>query len=306
MRILLIGRTGQIGSELEADLRGFDQVIAVDRAEMDLANLRTVRDVIRTVKPTIIINAAAYTNVDQAESEQQLAMRINGEAPTVMAEEAKTIGAAIVHFSSDYVFDGSKQGAYKENDAAHPLNVYGATKLAGDEGVQAAGVPYLIIRTSWIYSRRGRNFFTTIQRLAKENDEIHIINDQRGAPTWSRIVSTAIADIVMQTAFAKDAFEWLERHTGIYHLAAQGSTTWYGFAEAIVQQLSLAKKPVIRPIKSHEYHAIAERPMNSVLNCGRWIDTFGKLPTWDDALKLCILGGLRPDLPKSAIRSGPE
>lgn len=289
MKILLTARTGQVGYELERALQGVGEIIAVDRTQLDLADLRKVRDVIRAVRPTLIINAAAYTDVDRAEREPQLAMRINAEAPAVMAEEAKRLGAAMIHYSSDYVFDGAKRGGYLEEDLARPLNAYGTSKLAGEQGVQAAGAPYLILRTSWIYGQRGRNFLTTIQRLAQQREELRVVNDQDGTPTWSHTIATATADIVRRATSGKDALEWLQSHAGLYHLAAQGSTTWYGFAQAIVDRLSIAKKPLVIPIDSHQYQSTAVRPQNSVLHCGRWIAAFGELPKWDDALRLCML-----------------
>lgn len=183
MKILVTGKTGQVGYELERSLQGLGEVVAVGRDQMDLSDLRQVRAVIRSVKPNLIINPAAYTAVDKAESEPGLAMRINGEAPAVMAEEARKLGAGIVHYSTDYVFDGSKETAYLETDPTCPVNVYGATKLAGEQAIQAAGVPHLILRTSWVYGVRGKNFLLTVMRLAAERDELRIVGDQFGSPT---------------------------------------------------------------------------------------------------------------------------
>lgn len=290
MRILLTGTTGQVGYELVQSLRGLGEIVTVNRPEMDLADLKKVREVIRTIKPTLIINPAAYTDVEKAESEPELAMRINGEAPAVMAEEARKLSATIIHYSTDYVFDGSKGSPYVEEDRAQPLNAYGASKLVGERGVQAAGASYLILRTSWIYGMRGRNFLTTVQRLARDGEELRIVNDQYGVPTWAHTIATATARVVRCAEKSKDAQEWWQRHTGLYHLAAQGNTTWYGFAQAIAQQLPAANKPIVTPIKSYERRSVAERPKYSVLECARWVAAFGALPTWDEALRLCMLG----------------
>lgn len=182
-RILLTGRTGQVGYELERSLQGLGEIIAVDRSRMNLADLDQVRDVIRTVKPNLIINPAAYTAVDNAESEPELAMRINGHAPAIMAEEAKKLGATMIHYSTDYVFDGTKTTPYTEDDPTCPINVYGHSKLAGEQAIQASGIPHLILRTSWVYGMRGKNFLLTMLRLAQERDELRIVADQHGSPT---------------------------------------------------------------------------------------------------------------------------
>lgn len=293
MKILLTGNSGQVGYELERSLQGLGQVIAVDRAKMDLSDLDRVREVIRSVKPDLIVNPAAYTAVDRAESEPELAMRINGEAPGVMAEEAKKLGAAMIHYSTDYVFDGSKADPYAEDDPTCPINTYGRSKLAGEQAVQAAGIPHLILRTSWVYGMRGKNFLLTVRRLAQERDELRIVSDQRGAPTWCRTISDTTAHIVAQLLAApaarRDRIQqdaWQAR-TGIYHLTAQGETTWYGFTQAILAHASITKKPLVTPIKTQDYPLPAPRPANSVLSCERLTSTFCSLPDWDSALKLC-------------------
>ena len=198
MKILLTGKNGQVGYELERTLQSLGEVTAVDSDQMDLTNLDQVRAVIRSVKPGLIVNPAAYTAVDSAEAEPELAMRINGEAPGVMAEEAKRLGAAMIHYSTDYVFDGSKIGSYTEDDLPNPINVYGHTKLAGEQAVQAAGIPYLILRTSWVYGLRGKNFLLTVRRLMQERDELRIVADQHGTPTWCRTLADTTANIVAQ------------------------------------------------------------------------------------------------------------
>jgi len=295
MRILVTGRQGQLGHELERSLQYLGEVVALDRARMDLADLDQVRDTIRALRPGLIVNAAAYTAVDQAEKDPELAMRINGEAPGVMAEEANRLGAAMVHYSTDYVFDGRKQGAYAEDDATAPLNIYGRSKLAGEQAVQASGAPHLIIRTSWVYGMRGRNFLLTVRRLARERDELRIVADQHGTPTWCRSIADATAIALAQltrvdpgnaqACVSRDV--WRARG-GIYHLTAQGQTTWHGFAQSIVEALPDGKRPPVIPIGTADYPTPAMRPANSVLSCERWMRNFCRLPAWDTALKLCL------------------
>jgi dTDP-4-dehydrorhamnose reductase len=286
-RILITGKTGQVGYELERSLQGLGEIIAVDRSQMDLADLDQVRDVIRRVKPTLIVNPAAYTAVDKAESEPELALRINGEAPGVMAEEAKKLGAAMIHYSTDYVFDGSKDGAYVETDPTCPVNVYGSSKLAGEQAIAAAGIPHLILRTSWVYSTHGKNFLLTMLRLAQEREELGIVSDQFGAPTWSRTIADTTAHIVAQSLAAADQQTWWNERSGLYHLTAQGKTSWFGFTEAIMAHPSVVKKPKLKPILAQNYPVPAKRPSNSVLLSQRLIDTFCNLPQWQTALKLC-------------------
>jgi dTDP-4-dehydrorhamnose reductase len=294
MKILLTGRTGQVGYELERSLQGLGTVVAVGRREMDLADPDQVRNVIRSVKPALIINPAAYTAVDKAEEEVGLAMRINGEAPGIMAEEAKKLGAAMIHYSTDYVFDGTRSGPYSETDPVCPVNAYGSSKLAGELAVQAAGIPHLILRTSWVYGMRGKNFLLTILRLAQERDELRIVDDQHGAPTWCRTIADTTAHIVARLQPLKSGRRdidieqdlWQER-SGLYHLTAQGQTTWHGFTQTILAHGSIDKKPAVTPIKTQDYPLPAKRPTNSVLSCERLIRTFCDLPRWDSALRLC-------------------
>ncbi|WP_151635778.1 dTDP-4-dehydrorhamnose reductase [Noviherbaspirillum aerium] len=295
MRILLTGRNGQVGYELERSLQGLGEVMALDRKGLDLADLDQIRETIRALRPSLIVNPAAYTAVDKAEAEPELAMRINGEAPAVMAETARSIGAAMIHYSTDYVFDGSKSGSYVEDDATGPINVYGRTKLAGETAVQASGIPHLIFRTSWVYGRRGQNFLLTMQRLARERDELRIVADQYGAPTWCRTIADTTAHVVAAlqcdprgpAAAALNEGAWREK-SGLYHLAAQGQTTWHGFAQTIVAHGSSSRKPPVLPITTQDYPLPARRPANSALSCDKLIRTFCGLPAWDSALRLCL------------------
>jgi len=287
-RILLTGRNGQVGHELERSLQGLGEVIALERQQMDLADLDQVRATIRAIRPTLIVNPAAYTAVDQAESEAELAQRINGEAPGVMAEEARKLGAAMIHYSTDYVFDGSKDTPYTEDDAPCPVNVYGASKLAGERAVQAVGIPHLILRTSWVYGLRGKNFLLTVLRLARERDQLRIVSDQHGAPTWCRTIADVTAHIVAQGRAASDAADWWQERSGIYHLCAGGRTSWHGFTAAILEDAGLERRPALQAIPSQQYPLPARRPANSVLGTERLQARFCGVPDWRAALKLCL------------------
>ncbi|GJI88555.1 dTDP-4-dehydrorhamnose reductase [Duganella hordei] len=284
MKILLTGSTGQVGYELARSLQGIGEVVAVDRGVMDLSDLDQVRDVIRREKPQLIVNPAAYTAVDKAESEPELAHRVNAEAPGLMAQEAKALGAAMVHYSTDYVFDGSQPSARREDDPIGPLNVYGASKLAGEQAIAAAGIPHLIFRTSWVYGTRGKNFLLTMLRLAKERDELKVVADQHGAPTWSRTIADTTA-LVLSQAHAGGR-EWWVQNSGVYHLSAQGQTTWFDFTRAIVEEAGLSCR--VLPIASAEYPVPAKRPQYSVMSSERLMARFCRLPDWKEALHLCM------------------
>lgn len=289
IRILLTGKTGQIGYELERSLQGLGEVFALDRAGMDLADLDQVRVVMRRIRPNLIVNAAAYTDVDRAENEPQLALRINAEAPAVMAEEARRLGAAMIHYSTDYVFDGAKPTPYTEDDIPAPLNAYGSSKLAGEQAIRNAGIAHLILRTSWIYGMRGSNFLLTVLRLARERDALRIVADQHGAPTWCRTVAAVSAHIVAQSRAAVDTKEWWQRRSGVYHLTARGQTTWHGFAKNILALRTEGIQPPVMPIRTEQYPVPARRPVNSRLSCQRLMDAFFlDLPGWQQALRLCL------------------
>ena len=277
MRILLTGRNGQVGWELERKLAPLGEVIATDRATLDLADPDAIRRVVRETKPDVIVNAAAYTAVDKAESEQELAMRINGFAPGVLAEEAKRLGALLLHYSTDYVFDGEKTTPYVEDDPPNPLNVYGRTKLEGERAIQASECRHLILRTSWVYGARGKNFLLTILRLAGERQELRVIDDQVGAPTTSGMIAAATA--VLLPGVMKDA-----QAQSLYHISASGATSWYGFAREILMRTGLRNRVI--PISSRQYSAAARRPRKSVLDNGLIIARLGiRLATWMDGLQ---------------------
>ena len=286
MKILLTGATGQVGYELERSLQALGQVVALDRRRLDLSDLDQVRDVMRAIRPGLIVNPAAYTAVDTAESEPELAYRINAEAPAVMAAEARLLGAAMVHYSTDYVFDGAKHGPYVETDPTGPLNVYGSSKLAGEQAIAATGIPHLILRTSWVYGMRGKNFLLTMLRLARERDELRVVADQHGAPTWSRTIADTTAALLAQAHVGGTA--WWHQHSGIYHLSAEGQTTWHGFTEAIVAAAGLDCR--ILPISSADYPTPARRPVNSVMSSEKLMSGLCTLPEWQHAMKLCIAG----------------
>jgi dTDP-4-dehydrorhamnose reductase len=296
--ILLTGRTGQVGSELLRLLPEIGEVVAPDRQELDLLNPDSIRRAVREIRPEFIVNAAAFTAVDVAEAQEPDAYAINANAPGVLAEEAKKIGAAVIHYSTDYVFDGSKRTPYDEADSAAPINVYGKTKLAGEQAVCAAGVPHLIFRTAWVYSTRGRNFLRTILRLATEKEELRVVRDQFGTPTWSRDIAEATVKILAQlTSQGSSVANSFSRVSGIYHLTAAGETTWFDFARAILEEAaqlspavewfdkatggrSLITKQII-PITTSEYPTRASRPLYSVLSNSRLRQTFGiELPHW--------------------------
>lgn len=291
--LLILGREGQVGWELERCVVSLGKVIAVGLhtapLSVNLADKAAVRDLVRSVKPDWILNAAAYTAVDRAESEPDLAFSVNGEAPGVLAEEARRGGAVLVHYSTDYVFDGTANRPYVETDQTNPLNVYGQTKLAGERAIQAVGGRYLIFRTTWIYGRRGHNFLRAIQRLARERDELRIVADQIGAPTWSRFLAQTSAHVVAVLARNRDR---IDEVAGLYHLTNVGQTSWHGFAEAIVANMrecqALGAKRVL-PIATEDYPTPARRPKYSILDNTKAEQTFGIFrPTWEQALALCL------------------
>lgn len=287
-RFLVAGRNGQVGWELQRALAPLGEVVAPDRASLDLADPDSIRNAIRGVKPAVIVNAAAYTAVDKAEAEPGLAMQVNGIAPGIMAEEARRADALLVHYSTDYVFDGTRDGPYAEDDRPNPLSAYGRTKLAGEESIRAAGAAHLIFRTSWVYAARGHNFVRTMLRLGRERHELRIVNDQTGAPTWARSIADMTARVL--AADRKRARD----HGGLYHYTAAGAVTWYGFAQAIFRETVATRAgfqaPALVPITTAEYPLPARRPANSRLDCARLRATFGVTPQpWEEMLRECLM-----------------
>jgi dTDP-4-dehydrorhamnose reductase len=286
--ILLTGANGQVGWELRRTLSSLGTVYATDAQRLDLTDAAAIRRVLAEVKPRVIVNPAAYTAVDRAESEPDLARAVNAEAPAILAREAAQSGALLVHYSTDYVFDGSGKRPWREEDAPAPLNVYGATKLAGEEAIRASGCRHLIFRTSWVYGNRGANFLLTMQRLMRERPELKIVDDQIGAPTWCRSLAEATAQVLAQLLSPHRGADKPEPW-GVYHMSNAGQTSWYGFAQAILAWQGLAQPPRLVPIPSRDYPTPARRPLNSRLDNGKLARVFGlALPDWHEALKLCL------------------
>ncbi len=288
---MLLGCRGQVGFELERLLSPIANVHSFDLHNLDLTQTDAVRDAIRTLRPKIILNAAAYTAVDKAEEEPDLARQINAEVPALLAEEAGRIGAGLVHYSTDYVYSGEKTGPYLEENPTGPLSVYGQTKLEGDIAVLAEGGPHLVFRTSWVYGIRGKNFLLTMMRLARERPEIRVVDDQYGAPTWCRSIAEGTVSALQSVLghdFGEDTNK-LREVSGVYHLTCGGRTTWCGFTRAIVEALHLDNPPTVTAITTADYPTPARRPQNSVLDNSKLERTFGvRLPDWEEALKNCL------------------
>jgi dTDP-4-dehydrorhamnose reductase len=281
--ILVTGAAGQLGFELVRALAPHGDVVATDRATLDLANADAIVAAVRGARPDLIVNAGAYTEVDRAEEERAKAHAVNAVAPGVLAEEARRLGAVLVHYSTDYVFDGARTSPYPEDAPTGPLNVYGATKLAGEDAIAAVGAHSLVLRTSWVYGTRGRNFLLTIRRLASGRDELRIVADQRGVPNWSRVLAEATARIVAGGLAA------LAERSGLYHLSSTGDASWHDFAKAIVGD---SGKPRVVPITTAEYPLPARRPPYGVLGTSKFEATFGfALPDWRDAFARCNASG---------------
>lgn len=292
-KILIIGRQGQVAWELQRTLASLGHITVCGSQELDLANPDMIRTQVRSIQPDIIVNAAAYTAVDKAETESELCTSINAIAPGILAELARESQALLVHYSTDYVFDGTKVGAYLETDPTNPLSVYGASKLAGEQAIIQVDCPHLIFRTTWVYGNRGKNFLLTILRLAAQTQELKIVADQIGSPTWSRSISEATAQIIAQCRHNHSSVK------GLYNLSAAGATSWHGFANQIVDrsrsinpELALSIEQIL-PIPATDYPTPAQRPANSVLDNSKILADFGvQLPDWKVSLEQCLgMGG---------------
>lgn len=289
MKVLLTGKNGQVGYELVRGLQALADVVATDRDSFDLASTAEIEQKIKAINPDLIINAAAYTAVDKAEQDYQQAHLINSVAPGQIAKTCRELDIPIIHFSTDYVFDGSKEVPWKETDTPSPINTYGETKLGGELAVQASGAAYMIFRTSWVYGARGQNFYRTMCRLAEEKTSLNIVDDQIGAPTWSRHIADVVCQIITMAKSSKQDF-WQE-NSGLYHLTASGQTSWCGFANAIFEELSQKQltTPAVTAITSKDYPLPAKRPAYSCLDNSLLNERFLiELPHWRDSLVLLM------------------
>ncbi|MNM91435.1 dTDP-4-dehydrorhamnose reductase [compost metagenome] len=285
MKVLINGRHGQVSHELQRRLGVLGELIVLGREQLDLAQPDQIRRQVQNLRPDLIINAAAHTAVDLAESEPQAAFAINAIAPGILAEEALALDIPLIHYSTDYVFDGLKAGPYNEDDTPNPLGVYGKSKLAGEQAIKDVQGKHLILRTSWVYSNHGRNFLLTMQRLLQEKPELRVVADQIGAPTWAGTLANSTLALIEHWQ-AREVANW-----GIYHLTAQGETSWFGFAQAIGEALRQQGKPcaALLPIPSSDYPTPAARPLNSRLDCSRLQRDWGvSQPDWQTALRECL------------------
>ena len=285
LKILISGKTGQVAVELQKHLAGLGELIVLGRDVLDLSQPDQIRAQVRAHKPDLLIIAAAHTAVDQAENEPELAFAINAIAPGVFAEEAAALGIPLIHYSTDYVFDGRKAAPYTEDDATNPLGVYGKSKLAGELAIAASGAQHLILRTSWVYSTHGKNFLLTMQRLLQERSELRVVADQVGAPTWAGTIAQSTRALIERWQ-AGDAGAW-----GTYHLTASGETSWFGFTQAIAGHLTAQGKTcaTLEPIPASAYPTPAARPQNSRLDCSRLAREWGVTqPDWEAALSACL------------------
>lgn len=290
MRILLLGNTGQLGWQLERTLVPLGEVVALDYPDLDLNAPESVRGVIANVRPEVIVNATAYTAVDRAESESEIAFQINARAPGIMAEEAKTLGALFVHYSTDYVFDGEKGEPYTEADMPNPINIYGQSKLAGEQAVESVGGKYLIFRTSWVYSLRRVSFVTKVLEWSRSNKTLRIVSDQVSSPTWCRMLAEVTAHLLVKGGERPAA--WLGDRVGLYHIAGNGVVSRFEWAQEILNLDPKPSEQVVQdllPARSEDFPTQTRRPLFSALACNRFVNTFGlQLPDWRTALKLAM------------------
>jgi dTDP-4-dehydrorhamnose reductase len=292
MDIVLFGRNGQVGWELERSLPLLGHVIALDRGDLDLSDLQRVQETLGELKPDLIVNASAYTDVDRAEKEPDLARKVNALAPGIMAEISRKVGAALIHYSTDYVFDGRQTAPYTEKDQTNPLSVYGKSKLAGEEYIRQAGEAYLILRTSWVYSLRGNSFVNKVLGWARKNNTLRIVDDQVSGPTWARMLAQITCLVLAQDQ--KNLYERIHEQRGIYHIAGSGYTSRYEWAKQILAndpQRSTQTVQAVEPARSEEFPTPASRPLFSALDCTCFERTFGlRLPPWDSTLELAMAG----------------
>lgn len=290
LKILLLGKNGQLGWELRRTLAPLGDVTALDYPEIDLTRAESIEQVVLDARPQVVVNATAYTAVDRAESEAEVAFAVNGRAPAVIAQAAAALGAALIHYSTDYVFDGTKGGAYLESDPAHPLGVYGQSKLAGEQAVQQVGGNSLILRTSWVYSLRRDSFVTKTLQWARQNRSLRLVTDQVGNPTWARMLAEVTAQLIAQGG--GNAAGWLGERRGLYHLAGSGWASRMEWALAILRGDPKREEQVVQetlPALTAEFPAPAQRPLFSALDCTRFTETFGlRLPPWQDALQMAM------------------
>ena len=292
MKTILFGRNGQLGSELQRVLAPLGDVAAVDYQEIDLQNDSAVEEFIRSQSPSVIVNASAYTAVDRAEQEQELAFQVNGRAPELMANLALELKAAFIHVSTDYVFDGMLGRPYMETDRPNPLNIYGKSKLSGEQSVQSIGGAYLIFRTSWVYSMAGNSFVNKILEWARKNPNLRVVDDQVGNPTWARSLAEMIGQLLEKADGSP--FDYFEKYAGVYHLAGRGYISRFDMAKEIIRLASIREPGLIsslQPARTSEFPAPAERPLFSALDCAHFESTFGlRLPEWQSALEHAMLG----------------
>ena len=290
IRILLTGSTGQVGFELLSRLKSLGEVFALPRLELDLSREDSIRAAVRSHQPHLIVNAAAYTAVDRAESDLDPAMQVNGTAPGILAEEARRHRAILVHYSTDYVFDGLKNSPYVETDTTAPINQYGKSKLAGEEKIMRAGGAYFILRTSWVYAPRGSNFLLKMLQLGSERESLRVVNDQICSPTSASVVANATMAVLQRCG----EFEQARLLSGIYHASCGGQTSWFDFARAIFEEVRELRMPGLKvrevvPISSNEFPSSCQRPLYSVLSCEKIAQTFSfRPPNWQDELPQVI------------------
>lgn len=287
--ILLLGKHGQLGWELRRTLAPLGPLTAIDREEVDLSQPEQLRQVLADLRPQVIVNASAYTDVDGAESRPQLAMSVNRDAPAILAEESHRLHIPLIHYSTDFVFDGTLGRAYTETDTPNPLNIYGQSKLAGERAIQETGCAHLIFRTSWVYSLRGNGFVSKVLRCAREKEILRVVDDQIGSPTWARMLAEMTSLVLMQAQTRGPG--WLAEHSGLYHLAGSGAASRLEWAQAILESAGPSQQPRARlePAKTADFPAPAARPAYSALDCRKFEQTFGLvIPPWRESLQLAM------------------